>query len=89
MVIDVTQINPMDWFNTKFIVYIPEHFVRVRFRHQSDRAEVLDWLEKNTSGRYAIEETVSEGFPIFTQDKDIQIGFENPADATMYTMFFR
>ena len=84
------KINPMDWHNTKLLEYIPEHFVRVKFRHNESRNEVLAWAEQNTTGRFAIETVVdSEAQHSWLANEDYQIGFENPADATMYTMFFR
>ena len=83
-------INPMDWHNTKLLNYIPEHFVRVKFRHNDKRGEVLDWIEANTTGRFAIEEIVDiEAKHSFLVNIEYQVGFENPADATMYTMFYR
>ena len=89
--IDINTVNPMDWHNTKALDFIPDHFVRVKFRHNNSRAEVLTWLEQNTVGRYAIEVVADHepkgGFGILRED--YQIGFENPAEATMYTMFFR
>jgi hypothetical protein len=89
--VDITEFNPMDWHNTKVLDFIPDHFVRVKFRHNHSRAEVLSWLEKNTTGRYAIEAVTDHsertGFGVLRED--FQIGFENPAEATMYTMFFR
>lgn len=85
-----TQINPMDWHNTKILSFIPEHFVRVKFRHDDKRGEVLKWIEQNTTGRFAIEVVVdSETTDRWLVNEEYQIGFENPADATMYTMFFR
>ena len=84
------KINPMDWHNTKLLKFIPEHFVRVKFRHNEKRGEVLAWIEQNTEGRYAIETVVdNEPENSWLVNEDYQIGFENPADATMYTMFFR
>lgn len=85
------EINPMDWYNTKFLSYIPEHFVRVKFRHNAERAEVLTWIEKNTVGRFGIEAVIDAEKPQHSWamiNEEFQIGFENPAEATMYTMFF-
>lgn len=90
--IDTDDINPLDWHNTKFLDFIPDHFVRVKFRHNQSRSEVLAWIEQNTVGRYAIAEVIdnednaTRGFLI---NEKYQIGFEEPAEATMYTMFFR
>ena len=88
---NVETINPMDWHNTRMLDFIPPHFVRVKFRHNNDRAKVLAWLQQNTTGRCAIELVVEqeETFMHSILPKDnYQIGFEEPADATMYTMFF-
>jgi len=80
----------MDWYNTKLLAYIPEHFVRVKFRHNEDRAKVLGWVERNTAGRFAIELKVDHDETTrWLVKEDYHIGFEDPADATMYTMFFR
>lgn len=84
------NINPMDWHDTKLIDFIPKHFVKVKFRHNDKRGEVLAWIEQNTTGRFAIEVIIDkdETRGWLTNEK-YQIGFENPADATMYTMFYR
>jgi len=88
--INTNDVNPMDWHNTKFLSYIPEHFVRVKFRHNEDRAKVLDWVERNTVGRFAIELKVDhEATSLWTIKEEYHIGFEDPSEATMYTMFFR
>ena len=88
---NIEIVNPMDWHNTKLLDFIPEHFVRVKFRHDDKRGEVLAWMEQNTTGRCAIEAVIdSEERSSFSfSHEEYQIGFENPADATMYTMFFR
>jgi len=84
------NINPMDWHDTKLLDFIPKHFVRVKFRHHDKRGEVLAWIEANTTGRFAIESIVDpEENRSWIVNEKFQIGFENPADATMYTMFFR
>jgi len=84
------SINPMDWHNTKMLSFIPEHFVRVKFRHHHDRAQVLSWIEQNTTGRFAIEAIIdTEKVNTWIVNEEYQIGFESPAEATMYTMFFR
>jgi hypothetical protein len=87
---NIKNINPMDWHNTKLMEYIPKHFVRVKFRHNDTRNEVLAWAEQNTIGRFAIEVVVNHDHEHgWMANEDYQIGFENPGDATMYTMFFR
>lgn len=90
--IDKLEINPMDWHNTRMLDYIPKHFARVRFNHNDRRLEVLEWLQEHTKGRFAIEvendpdDIFGGGFAI---KEIVRIGFEDPAEATMYTMFFR
>jgi len=80
----------MDWHNTKFLSYIPNHFVRVKFEHSEDRLKVLQWLQNNTSGRFAIEPVVTtHRRQQWLVNEQYQIGFEVPADATMYTMFYK
>ena len=90
--VDEIKVNPMDWYNTKFLTYIPEHFVRVKFHHPDSRPQVLDWLRQNTVGRFAIEVVTdpdSENKRSWMVNEEYQIGFENSSEATMYTMFFR
>ena len=83
------NINPMDWHDTKLLDFIPAHFVKVKFRHNGERGKVLSWIEANTTGRFAIEAVIEQENRSWIANEDFQIGFENPADATMYTMFFR
>ncbi len=83
-----TKINPIDWHNTRLLDFIPEHFVKVKFRHDETRGKVLEWLEQNATGRCAIEVIPEQSGERWLVVEEYQIGFENPADATMYTMFF-
>ena len=91
--IDTNEISLLDWHGTRILDYIPEHFVRVKFRHDNERLQVIEWLEKNTTGRFGIEVIVENdkenSFGMLLVKENYQIGFENPADATMYTMFFK
>jgi hypothetical protein len=90
--IDKLKINPMDWHSSRMLTYIPEHFVRVRFDHHDRRLEVLEWLQTHTVGRFAIEAINDEensSHRSFMVNEKLQIGFEDPAEATMYTMFFQ
>lgn len=86
----IDNINPLDWHNTKFLTVIPEHFVRVKFRHNEERLAVLEWLQNNTRGRFAIGPVTDSGEQqLWLVSENLQIGFENPAEATMYSMFFQ
>lgn len=99
------DISPLDWHNTKFLDYIPDHFVKVKFRHDESRETVLIWLQHNVTGRYAIapistmhEKTelgatpfppASPGVARSFWHESLYIGFEEPAEATMYAMFYK
>lgn len=90
MTIDVDKINPMDWHGTKLVPFIPPHFVKVKFEFSHDRKRVLDWVQENVSGRFGFEEIIDpDERHTFIVNEKYHIGFENPADATMFTMFFR
>jgi len=83
--------NLMDWHGTKMLKFIPKHFIKVVFNHDSKRGEVLAWLEQNAAGRFAIEQKIEKpvGAGAFFANEKFFIGFENAPDATMYTMFYR
>ncbi len=93
------DIHPTDWYNTRFLNYIPQHFTRVKFKHNDDRTAVLRWLQINTVGRFGIESistrveaiTNPAGFspkhPIWSEET--YIGFEKSSEATMYSMFYK
>jgi hypothetical protein len=85
------DINPMDWHNTRVLNYIPKHFVTVKFTHNDKKLEVLSWLQEHTVGRFGIElsEDKDEKNSVFSFQEKILIGFEDPAEATMYSMFYR
>ena len=90
--IDTQNINPMDWHGTRFLASIPKHFIRIKFHHNQvqNRLEVLSWLEEHTAGRIGIEKVCNpDAAHSWLVHEDYQIGFENPAEATMYTMFFK
>ena len=84
----IKDIAPLDWYNVRYLAYIPVHFVTVPLRGEVQ--ETLEWCERITAGRFAIAEkefmTDAERRSIFR--KDMLIGFEDPAEATMYTMFY-
>jgi len=87
---NVKDINPMDWHNTKQLNFIPAHFTQFTFNHNEERLRVLAWAEQNIAGRFAIEAIVDSNKTMhWLVDFKYRIGFENPADATMYAMFFK
>ena len=87
---DIADIAPTDWHRTRYIRYIPQHFKTLKTEH--DIGKVLVWLANNTTGRFGVEdtETLSEGLVnLMDRDEEYLVGFENPADATMFALFFK
>jgi len=82
------DINPLDWFNLRYLDYIPEHFVTMPLK--GDVGDTLKWSERTTVSRFAIEEKqdVEGGGAMSFMRNDMLIGFEDPAEATMYAMFY-
>jgi hypothetical protein len=81
------NINPMDWYCQKLLPVIPEHFIKCNLTSDIDRRELLQWIKFNTSGRVGISGNISAKSS-WLIDKKYYIGFENPEDATIYTMRF-
>jgi hypothetical protein len=90
--IEATDINMLDWYGERWLNYIPVHFTIVKFRHNDERLRAMNWLTENTSGRFGIARNqdpvaIANGNRyVFTTAAEI--GFEDPAEATMYSMFF-
>jgi hypothetical protein len=90
------DINPLDWHNTKYLSYIPPHFVKIVVDSgKVEVPELLLWIEKNVGGRFGIEselttndsQQTSYSF-VYARNKNIKIGFEDPAEATMFSLIF-
>lgn len=83
------DINPMDWHNTRYVNSMPAHFVQVKIK-DNNKVALLNWITKNTSGRYSMVANTQESKDsnYFVQEEKF-IGFEDPADATMYSLFYK
>jgi hypothetical protein len=85
-----TQLNidPREWFETRRLGWMPNHFVRVSidkidiFMH----GEAENWIEKNTHGRYAVITcAVRENNKLISK---VYAGFEEPTEATYFMLGF-
>lgn len=86
------EIKPQDWHNVRMIDSIPDHFTKIRLSTSIDRVELLRWIDKNTTGRFAIVAIVERLSGIvgsFGLHEEMCIGFENYNDATIYTLSFK
>jgi len=86
------NINPLDWHNTRYINHIPTHFVTVSVTsNKNNIVSILDWIEVNTVGRYAITNTIDrrDKDRLFVVNADLVIGFEVQSDATMFSLFYK
>ena len=80
--------NPLDWHQDRFLTTMPDHFIRVPLKETTDQIELFEWIIHNIAGRVAItHKTESEKVANVFQ-KQMMIGFENPADATLFTLFY-
>lgn len=86
----VEGVNPMDWFETRFLTRIPDHFVRCKVTESIERVELLEWLAKYTHGRFAIATDMDdkEANPFIISQANV-LAFEDPQEATLYTLTFR
>ena len=86
------NIKPQDWHNTRYVDYIPEHFTTFKLSSTIQRINLLKWIEQNTTGRYAIGSKIEKikgavGSSLIREEQNI--GFEEPSDATMFTLFYK
>ena len=90
--IELEDINILDWHGERFLPYIPEHFKSVILEDSVDRTHLLAWLDSHTRGRIGIvkvtEPNGNNGRLAFVSDP-MRIGFEDHEEATMYAMFYR
>jgi len=86
----ISKINPMDWHKTRYLNYIPKHFTRVKLIDHGDRKKLFDWLDANTVGRVGIEKAKDINVDdLWILEEKFDIGFEDPTEATLYTIIFR
>ena len=86
------EVKPADWFNTRYVDFIPEHFTKFKLSRTIDMTTLLKWITENTNGRYSIgtqtkRHKQSFGSAFVAEEKSI--GFEDPADATMFSLFYK
>jgi hypothetical protein len=82
-------IEAMDWHDQRYLDFMPRHFVRCKL--PTDQLQtVLKWAAENTHGRFAIAQSVEEPTDSnhFWVQKQQEIGFESPAEATLFTLYF-
>lgn len=79
----------MDWHQVRLLKYMPDHFIKMDLKQEIEIVTLLNWLVANTNGRVAIV-TNSEVHErhAFVIEKRRSIGFENPAEATLFSLFF-
>jgi len=79
------MIKAEDWYNLRYMDYIPEHFIKFKLNNTIKRFELITWIEKNTTGRFAISKDI-ESKNSFILVEDNIIGFENSEDAMIFTL---
>ena len=86
------DIKPQDWYNTRYIDYIPKHFTKFKLSSTVKRLNLLSWIEFNTTGRFSIGKKITkipgEVSSLYLKEEEY-IAFENPADATMFNLFYK
>jgi len=90
---NITNINPLDWHNLRYVDYIPDHFTKLKLSTNYDRLQLLSWLAQNTTGRFAINSDISDrgDRPTFggLSTIELSIAFEKTSDATVYGLFYK
>ena len=82
------NINPLDWHNTRYINTIPANFTTITLPLSGKVANILNWIEVNTVGRYAIDiDFNSKSDNNLFVNNGITVGFEESSDATMFSCF--
>lgn len=88
---DLSNINILDWHCERFLGYIPVHFTVVTLDDNGDREALLNWLDEHTTGRIGIEKdrNLEDKSTFVVVHDNLKIGFENPEEATMYSLFYK
>jgi len=86
------NIKPQDWHNIRRLECIPKHFTKFKLSTTVNRLKLLKWIEFNTAGRYAVTGEVTRkngavGSAMVLKEEFI--AFEEPADATMFSLFYK
>jgi hypothetical protein len=80
------ETKPIDWHRLRFLKVMPDHFIKMELKSEIDFPDLLQWLIKNTDGRIALVDQQDNGTRFIIQNRFI--GFENPAEATLFSLFF-
>jgi len=83
---NIDEIDLKDWHDTKYLNHKPEHFISLNSPVRN-MARLLAWITTNVSGRYSITSKYKEDR--YRRDMEYIIGFENPADATSFSLFYK
>ena len=88
MTMQANNINPRDWFNTRRVSHMPQHFTRVSlesidvFAHD----EAAYWIDANTQGRYSVCTCADrKAGKILNR---VYAGFEDPAEASYFSLAY-
>lgn len=86
----LAEIAPEDWHNIRYLPYIPDHFIQCKMPADEDVGSILPWLLDNTSGRYAIAAPTEQldGHRNFWVQRELLVGFEDPKEATLFTLVY-
>jgi hypothetical protein len=82
------NINPRDWFNTRRINFMPQHFTRVSletidvFSHD----EAAHWIDTNGEGRYCVVNVAQRQGEHIVQKT--YAGFEDPLEASYFSLAY-
>lgn len=89
---NLEDISLLEWHCQKILPYIPDHFTSVPLEEiNNDRMHLFRWLLEHTEGRIGIErvhDLEAKSSFVVTNDQT-RIGFEDPEEATMYSLFFK
>lgn len=76
--------NPNDWYQTRRVDRIPQHFTLVDTNHFNESI-IESWILSNTVGRYAFGRSFSKEFDSLLSIKYV-VAFEDPQDATYFVL---
>lgn len=83
--VQIMNFDPNDWYNTRRLDYIPQHFVTVDLLYYCNESTTESWILENCTGRYAFGKVISENLGHVISVRSV-VAFENTSDATHFLL---
>lgn len=72
------NLNPLDVLNERSLSWIPQHFARIKVKHQFFDTDLEDWIKYKLKGRYCLIHNLD--------NSTATLGFEDDKELTYFML---